>query len=118
MIMIMIMIISHLRCHESLWWRLARSSQRSHSGPRDEVEVLLSVGVEEGHPPVGGVVGRHLEGDDLELGQTRGHAEHLPPVCWLVDISLGRLRVRHPCRVSAHDVETRPGRHPGNKKYF
>ena len=71
------------------------------------------MGVEERHPPVGGVVRRHLEGDDLELSQTRRHAENFPPMCWLVDVSLRWLRVRHPSRVPAHDVEAGPGRHPG-----
>lgn len=59
------------------------------------------------------VVGGYSEWDDLHRGETWGHGEHLTSVSGVVQVLLG-LRVRHTCRVPSHNVEVRPGDHPGS----
>jgi hypothetical protein len=49
------------------------------------------------------VVGGHLEWNNLELGQTRCHGEHLGAVRGVVDVLLG-VGVRHASGVTANNV--------------
>lgn len=69
--------------------------------------------VKEVHSLLHLVVGGYSEWDDLHRGETWGHGEDLASVCGVVQVLLG-LRVRHTCRVPAHDVEVCPGDHPGS----
>ena len=103
----------YLWCHKSVWRHFSTPSKCPHPCSRDKVKVLLSVGIKEGHGLVLGVVGGNLEGDDLQLREAGGHAEHLAPVGRLVDVPLGWVRVRHPCGVSAHNVEVGSRGHSG-----
>lgn len=59
------------------------------------------------------VVGGYSEWDDLHRGETWGHGENLASVRGVVQVLLG-LRVRHPCRVPAHNVEVCTSDHPGS----
>ena len=88
-------MLLNLWSHEPIWRHLSIPRQCPHFRSRDEIKILLPVGVKEGHGLVLGVVGGNLEGDDLELGEAGGHAQHLAAVCRLVDVSFGRVWVRH-----------------------
>ena len=101
----------HLGSHEAVWRHLAAPGEAAHPRAGDEVKVLLAVRVKEGHRLVLGVVGGHLEGDDLEVGEAGRHAQHLAAMTSLVDVPLRRVWVRHAGRVAAHNVEVGAGGH-------
>ncbi len=63
--------------HEPRRRLLALLCEAPHPGARDEVEVSLPGGVEEGHGALGLVVGGDAERDDLKVVQAGGHGQDL-----------------------------------------
>lgn len=54
-----------LRLHETIWRTGAGFGQGAHLGPRNELELILALRLEEGHLAGAFVVGSHPEWQDL-----------------------------------------------------
>lgn len=67
-------------------------------------------GVVKVHRSLDLVVCSHFEGHDLQSDEPRRHGEHLGSVGGFVQVLSG-LRVRHTCRIAAHDVKVGSGHH-------
>ena len=74
-------------------------------------KILCPLLIEERHRPCGLVVSGHLEIDDFEAVQTRGHFEDSAAVGVLVEI-LGFGRMRNSSGVAAHNVKVGACIHP------
>ena len=103
----------NLWSHETIWWKFSRFCKTTHTCARNKIKILFPMRIKERHFLVLGVVGRHLEGDDLELCESRGHGEHLAPMSSLVNVPLGRIGVRHSCGITSNDVKRCPRGHSG-----
>jgi hypothetical protein len=83
--------------------RLSSTSHGSHLSTGDHQKVFFALRVVVIHAALLQVVGGHLEWNNLELGQTRCHGEHLGAVRGVIDVLLG-VGVRHASGVTANNV--------------
>jgi len=92
------------RGHETVRKGSSLSGGLSHTGSTDEIKIVVVFGIVEVHGALCFVVSSNLEGDNLELWDSRGHRKDPSAVTVIIDVFLS-VWVAHTSGVSSNNVE-------------
>jgi len=90
--------------HETVGKGSSLSGGLSHTGSTDELKVIVVFGIVEIHGALCFVVSSNLEGDNLELWDSRSHGKDPSAVSVIIDVFLS-VWVAHTSGVSSDNVE-------------
>jgi len=94
--------------HETVGKGSSLSGGLSHTSSTNEIKVIVVFGIIEVHGALCFVVSSDLEGDDLELWDSRGHGKDPSAVRVIIDVFLS-VWVAHTSGVSSDNVELSAG---------